>query len=202
MTASELELAERAARGDRAAVAELFERHLPALEAWVRLRRGPRLRAVESACDVLQSTCRDLLENLENFRFPSEGAFRAWLYRTAERKIADRAEYWNAERRDPARLVPPPAVAGESTAPDAAQVFAVYASVCSPSELAMGNEARERFESAFARLADADREIILLARIAGLSHAEIGETLGIAPGTARMRLFRALGELSEVLRAQ
>ncbi len=199
MTASELELAERAAKGDSAAVAELLERHLPALHAWIRLRCGPKLRALESSSDVVQSTCRDVIENLDRFVFPSEAAFKAWLYKTAERKIADRAEYWNAERRDPARLVRPhtPQDDGGSVAPR--DLSAIYATVCSPSEMAMGLEAQERIERAFQSLSDEHREVILLARLAGMSHAEIAESLSIAPGTARMRLFRALGELSERL---
>jgi RNA polymerase sigma-70 factor, ECF subfamily len=200
MTETDREFAERAAKGDREAVAELLRRHLPQLRAWVRLKCGPKLRANESASDIVQSACRDVLENLDHFKFPGDAAFKAWLYKTASRKVADRAEYWGAERRDPARLErydEQPVETGAGFSP--AAMLAVYQSFCSPSQEAAGREEVERIERAFGELVDEQREIILLARIAGLSHKEIAEQLGISEGTARMRLFRALGILAEKL---
>ncbi len=200
MTMDERELVERAVGGDSAAVEELLCRHMPRLRAWVRLRCGPALRAQESASDVVQSICRDVLRNLEQFRYPGEAAFRAWLYATAARKVADRAEYWRAARRDPARLEP---LEGHvlSGNPNVAEQEA-FRSVCSPSEAAMGLETMERIERAFARLPEPQREVILLSRLAGLSHAEIGERLDLPAATVRMRLFRALGDLADELRRE
>ena len=75
--------------GDRRAVQQLLERHLPSLRAYVRLRAGAVIPRHESGSDLVQSVCRDVLENLDRFRYPGEAAFRAWLYATALRKIAD-----------------------------------------------------------------------------------------------------------------
>lgn len=199
MTDSEREWVERAAAGDRDAVAELMRRHLPALRGWVRLKYGSTLRATESISDVVQSTFRDILENLHRFQFTSENAFKAWLYTTASRKIADRAEYWGAARRDPKRVRPYDEAPAESGVADVGAVLDVYRSFCSPSREVAGREEAERIERAFSALGEEKKEIILLARVAGLSHSEIGERLGIPAGTARMRLFRALGELAESL---
>lgn len=193
-------LVERAARGDASAVEELLHRHLPRLKAWVRMRCGPRLLAQESSSDVVQSICRDVLQNFDRFRYPGEAAFRAWLYATAARKVADRAEYWRAERRDPGRIVRPTPAEGDD-APDVGEADA-FRSVCSPSAVAMGRETMEAIERAFARLGEPQREIILLARLAGLTHVQIAERLGIGAGAARMRLFRALGELAEALKEE
>lgn len=200
MTNGERALIERVAAGDRAALEELLRDHLPRLKVWIRLRQGRVLSAQESASDVAQSICRDLLLNLGQFRYPGEGAFRAWLYATAARKIADRAEYWRAARRDPDRLMP--SVADESEATQEAGAIEAFRSVCSPSEAAIGAETMAAIERAFARLSEPNREIVLLSRLAGLSHAEIGERLEIPPATARVRLFRALGALAEELRRE
>lgn len=197
---SERHLVERASRGDAVAIDELLEEHLPSLRAFVRLRSGPTLRAKESVSDVVQSTCREVLQGLDRFQWDGEASFRAWLYTTAQRKIADRAEHWQAAKREVGREMPlaPPSA---STTNDDARMLDVYRSLASPSEEAAGLETLERLERAFERLSAEDREVITLSRIVGLSQGEIGEALGCSAGTARVRLFRALARLAEVLAA-
>ena len=184
------DLVTRIRAGDGAAREALLVRHLPALRAYVRLRCGPALRARESASDIVQSACRDVLGDLERFRYGGEAGFKAWLYATALRKIADRAEYWGAQRRDAGREVPLPS--GDDGA-------GLAAALPSPSVVAMGRESMEQLERAFDRLSEDDREIIVLSRVVGLTHTEISEQLGIGLSASRMRLFRALAALSEVL---
>ncbi|MCB9897806.1 MAG: sigma-70 family RNA polymerase sigma factor [Planctomycetes bacterium] len=188
---SSLDLVARAQAGDAAAADELLRKHLPALRAYVRLRVGPALRARESASDIVQSACRDVLGNLERFHYDGEAGFRAWLFAAALRKIADRAEYWSAQKRDVQR-----------ESPGDVEVLDVYRSFCSPSKAAIARETMERIERAFEHLDDTDREIIVLARILGLTHAEIGEQLGLTEAGSRSRLFRALAALSEALREE
>ena len=109
----------RAQSGDASALDALLAQHLPGLRAYIRLRCGPALRARESASDIAQSACRDVLENLDRFQWNGEAGFKAWLYTTALRKIADRAEYWGAQKRDAKRDVPLELLAaGGSQAPD------------------------------------------------------------------------------------
>ena len=182
------DLVTRAQAGDREAQELLIERHLPSLRAYVRLRLGPALRARESASDIVQSACREVLGNLDHFHHDGEAGFRAWLFASALRKIGDRAEYWGAQKRDAAR----------ETQADVALVD-VYRSFCSPSKAAQAHETLERIERAFECLPEPDREIIVMARIVGLGHAEIGERLGLSEAGSRSRLFRALAGLSEAL---
>ncbi len=190
-------LVEAAAAGDAAAVEALLHQHLPGLRAYVRLRAGPMLRARESASDLVQSVCRDVLENIDRFRYPGESAFRAWLYATAMRKIADRAEHWTAGKRDVRReamaLDAPP---GGSDGDRDARLAAVYCSLSSPSRVAMGRELMDRLESAFEKLPEDYREVIVLSRIVGLSRAEIAERMGRTEASVRNLLSRALAELA------
>jgi RNA polymerase sigma-70 factor (subfamily 1) len=191
-------LVERATRGDAQAVESLLARNLPALRAWVRLRCGPMLRARESASDIVQSACREVLQDIERFRWNGESGFRAWLYATTARKIADRADHWQAQKRDAAREVPM-----HAPGPDGdTQVLDVYRSFCSPSAVAAGRETMERIERAFEALDDGEREVVVLARIAGLNGAEIAEKLGCSEAAGRQRLFRALAKLAEALEKQ
>lgn len=190
-------LTEAAAAGDGSALQTLLERHLPALRAYVRLRSGPSLRARESSCDLVQSVCRDVLENMGRFRYPGRAAFRAWLYATALRKIADRHEYWSAEKRAAAReeLRLADTIAGEAALADC------YRTAFSPSRAAMGRETMERLERAFEQLSDDHREVVVLSRIVGLSRAEVAEAMGRSEASVRNLLSRALAELAGLIDA-
>ncbi len=191
-----LALAEAAARGDEAAVGKLLELHLPELRAFVRLRAGALIRARESTSDIVQSVCREVLQNAERFRFPTETAFRQWLFTTALRKLVDRREHWQAAKRDHARehpLGPEPGALSES------RLVAAYRRLSSPSGHAMAREEIERLESAFDELPEDYREVITLSRILGLSRAEIAQQMGRTEASVRMLLVRALAQLAAIL---
>ena len=192
------QLVMRASAGDREAVESLLNRNLPALRAWVRLRCGPMLRARESASDIVQSACREVLRDIHRFRWNGEAGFRAWLYQATARKIADRAEHWQAQKRDAAREVP---LHGGGSDGDG-EVLDVYRSFCSPSAAAAGREMMERIEKAFEVLDEPSRDIIVMSRIAGMSGAEVAKELGISEAAGRQRLFRALASLAEALEKQ
>ena len=66
---------------------QLLLRYLPSLRGFVRLKSGARLRALESCSDLVQSICREILQHWERYQGDDEAAFRAWLFKTAERKI-------------------------------------------------------------------------------------------------------------------
>ncbi len=176
--------------------AQLLEAHLGLLRAFIRLRAGPLLRAKESVTDLVQSTCRELLEHQERFRHVGDAQFRSWLFATATRKVLDRARFYDAEKRRAGRETALPA----SALPDA-DVSCLYQSLFpSPSEVAMGREEAARVEVAFDLLPEEFREVILLARVAGLPHVEIGARLGRTEAAVRTLLSRALARLALALR--
>ena len=88
---------------NRAAVEELLVRHLPALQAWLRLRMGAQLRVRETPEDLVQSVAREALSDLGDFEWRGESAFRHWLFVRAQRKLVDKARYVGADRRSPQR---------------------------------------------------------------------------------------------------
>ena len=183
-------LVERASRGDGLAVEALLERYLPGLEAFVRLRQGRMLRAKESSADLVQSVCREVLQHLDRYQYRGEAQFKHWLYTTALRKIADRRDYYRAERRDAEKEASPSA---------ASERLAFYGTLCTPSQEVAARETMARIEAAFDALSEPDRSVILMARMVGLSHAEIAEELGKNEGAVRTMLSRALARLATAL---
>jgi len=183
---------ESASRGDAHAIDSLLERHLPRLRAFVRLRMGHELRAKESASDLVQSTCRELLEHIDRYQHASEANFRRWLFTEALRKIKNRVEFYRTKKRDVARE-------REPGTGDLGELASAYADFHTPSAELSFKERVAQLEAAFDRLSDEHREVITLARIVGLSHKEIGEVMGRSETASRMLLYRALSDLAAAL---
>jgi RNA polymerase sigma-70 factor (ECF subfamily) len=180
-----------AAIGGTPAVDELLQRHLPSVRAWLRLRAGRLLLDKESVSDLAQSVCRDVFQNLSRFRYDGEDGFRRWLFKTAQRKIADRHAHHRAARRTPA--------GGQAVEPYEDARVAGHRSFHTPSRNAIAHEELERVERAIAGLPEAQQEVVLLAKVAGLSRRAIGEELGRSEEAVRMLLHRALARIGDLL---
>lgn len=186
----------RAAAGERAAIELLLEQHLPGLHAFLRLHVGRRLAALESTSDLAQSVCRELLQGLHRFEYRGEAQFRNYLYNAALRKIADRSEYYGAQKRDDAKRV---ALGTGSQSSEEDGLVAAYRTILTPSRHAAAREELLQVERAFATLSDEQREVILLARMVGLSHGEIAAQLGKSEAAVRKVLSRALARLADAV---
>jgi RNA polymerase sigma-70 factor, ECF subfamily len=192
-------LVDSASRGDAAAVEALLERYLPGLSAFVRLRAGPLLRARESSSDLVQSVCREVLEHVDRYQYKSEGLFKQWLFTTAARKIADRCDHVQAQRRDVRREVALDAAAADPAASAPGWFADACRSLVTPSRELIAREEVAATERALLALADDHREVILLARVVGLSAKEIGEQMNRSESAVRSLLHRALAELCELV---
>ncbi|MFM7281466.1 MAG: RNA polymerase sigma factor, partial [Planctomycetia bacterium] len=71
-----------------------------------------------------------------------------------------------------------------------------YAGLVTPSRHAAAREDLARAEAALAKLSEEHREIILLSRVVGLSHAQIAERTGKSEVAARSLLHRALAKMA------
>ena len=189
-------LVDSASRGDAVAVDRLLERYLPGLRAFVRLQAGPMLRARESASDLVQSVCREVLLKIDSFQYGGESGFKRWLYVMATRKIADRQDYWQAAKRDIRRETP---LQGHDEAAPDDDLLQCYRTCFTPSRQAMAREELQLVERAFETLRPEQREVILLSRLVGLRHAEIAEQLGRSEQAVRSLLSRSLAELADRL---
>lgn len=177
---------------------ELLTRFLPGLRAYVRLRAGPTVRARESVSDLVQSTVREVLENLDRFQWGGEEGFRRWLHATAMRRILDKHEFHHAQKRDIAREAPAPPV-GPSTGGGLPDLAAYAGSFTTASAVAVAREESARIEAAFDVLTGEQRELIVQSRMFGVSHGALASQLGKSEGAVRVALHRALARLAAVL---
>ncbi len=184
------ELLERARRGDSEALAAVLTPHLPGLTGFVRLRTGGALRGRESAADVVQSICRRAINGLDSLRGRREEAFKQWLYAIALNSVRDRHDRQRVDREAPLTF--------DSRVEDGA-LLSCYATLQTPSCDAMAREEIERIEGAFDLLPEEYREVLLLARIAELSYAEIAERTSKSEGAVRQLLHRARARLAMLL---
>jgi RNA polymerase sigma-70 factor (ECF subfamily) len=168
-------------------VDELVARFLPALRSFVRLRMGRELRAREESCDLVQSVAREVLENADRFRHGGDAGFREWMFTTAHRKVVNRLERWRTAKRSAVRET-------HVELPDE-----LSGSGRTPSQQASAREELASLESACDRLTDEQRDVVMMSRLLGLSHAEIGERIGKSEVTVRKILSRALARLTAIL---
>lgn len=180
-------LVEGARRKEHGAIEQLLVRHLPGLEAFVRLRMGPVLRGLLTAPDLVQSVCREVLEDLPGFEFRGEAPFRHWLYVRAENKLREKHRYHHAGKRSREM---------EVSLPDASTFLPAYRTLCTPSKDLEVRETMQRVEAAFDQLPDDYREAITLHKLCGLSHAEIAERLGRSEGAVRNLVYRGISRLA------
>jgi len=180
----------QATSGDPAALHALLERYLPDLDGYVRRNTGAQLAQRESRSDLVQSVCREVLEDLAGggFEWRGEGPFRQWLYRAALNKIQMKARFHGAQRRAGDREQP---LAGEAAGlPLQAQR--------TPSMSAEDAEERERFRQALQQLPPEQRQLVEWSHFEGLPHQQIAERLGITAAHSRMLLSRALAQLARI----
>jgi RNA polymerase sigma-70 factor (ECF subfamily) len=161
----------------------LLETGLGPLHTHVRLSLGPFLRTRESVSDVVQSAMREVWKQRDRLAFESEGAFRAYMFQVATRKILEKHRYHEAQCRAANREVPgePP-----SQLPGSAGC---------PKEGVERAEDLELLQSAFDELDESDRTILSICKVLDVPVTEAARELGIAESTARYRLGSAMARL-------
>ena len=181
------ELVAAARNKDAAALQQLLVRNLPGLEAFVRLRMGATLRNLMTAPDLVQSVCREVLEDLGGFEFRGEGPFKHWLFVRAENKLREKHRYHHADKRDQQKAV---------ALPDSTTAITAYLTLHTPSRDLEVRETMRRVEAAFDQLPDDYREAVTLHRLCGLGHAEIAERMNRSEGAVRNLVYRGISRLA------
>ncbi len=173
----------------------LLESNLPALKGFLRSRVSAKLRLQFDPDDLAQSVCREALQQSPNFQFKDDPSFRAWLYTLALRKLVEKNRRASAAKRSAAREVH---LDSEYGTPAAERQGAWDSAT--PSVSYSAKEESEKLREALETLEDSEREIIVLAKFAELSHAEIAAYLGKSEDSCRKALSRALLSLAVELR--
>ena len=157
--------------GDPAATRELVER--AAEPAW-RWSRG-FCRNPDDAADLAQDVLVTLLRSLATFR--GESSLSTWTYTVARRACARRRR-----REDRGRSLDAPTHAHLRDQPDPR---------IGPPGRIERRELSERLESAIAALPEAQRAVIVMRDVEGLSAAEVAKVLGLGERAVKSRLHRA-----------
>jgi len=172
--AAERALIEGALAGDGLAFRRLVEPHLPMLH-----RIATRVsRSAHLAEDAVQEALTLAYRRLGSYRH--DVPFKAFLAAVAAKQAHTLAR---SERRRSKREQDAEAPA----APD------------NPEDELRGATAARRVRQALLAMPEKRREAALLRLDAGLSYREIGEALGSTEGSARVLVFKALGQLRELL---
>ncbi|WP_433041887.1 RNA polymerase sigma factor [Dactylosporangium sp. CS-033363] len=173
MPAGDDELLRQVARGDAAALAQLYERHAGPLYGYLHRLAGDRMTAEE----ILQDTMLAVWRSAGAYEGRSKAT--TWLFgvarRQAHNRLRDRADPVAAELPDDADRGP------------------------GPEELAIAAAGGTPVAAAIDRLPGHHRDVIALVFVAGLPLADVAEVLGIPLGTVKSRLHHARAALAAAL---
>ena len=170
----------RAKAGDQQAREALFARYLPRVRRWAHGRLPSHSRSLLNTDDLAQEVLCRAVVSLEKFDPRHEGAFQGFLRQIMLNRVRDEVR---SARRKPA---------GEPLEDEHA------ADDPSPIELAIGQEAVERYEAALQRLKPQERELIVARFELDFSNDEIAALFDKpTPSAARVAVGRAFVKLAE-----
>jgi RNA polymerase sigma factor (sigma-70 family) len=173
--ASDHELMLSVRNGNLDALGELFDRHHGRLFGFLVKQTGQPAAAE----DIVQTVFQRMLKYRHTYR--DKGSFAAWMYHLARRCAIDH------HRKS----------AGQPAATDPADLARHADETPSADENAALSDDRALLRAALGCMDPADREVLLLSRIAELSFSEIAGMLECSAGAARVRAHRALRELRD-----
>ncbi|HEV3168568.1 MAG TPA: sigma-70 family RNA polymerase sigma factor [Isosphaeraceae bacterium] len=189
----------RAASGDEAALAALWERHRKRLRLMVRLRLDRRLQGRVDPSDVLQEAYIDLAQRLPEYA--RDRAFTPYLWLrlvTGQRLIEVHRRHLATAMRDAGREVSlyRGALPQASSISLAAQLLGRFTTA---SQAAVRAERQLQLQAVLNGMDPMDREILALRHFEELSNGEAAEVLGLSKTAANNRYIRALGRLRDLL---
>ncbi len=167
-------LVERAQRGERAALEELYLIHFDRIYSYLHLTVGNR----HDAEDLTTQTFLRMLESIGRFRFQA-APFSAWLFRIAHNLSMD---HFRANRRwQPEEAVPEPHDSAERSAEDEA-----FQSIGRKSMLELIDT-----------LSQEQQQVLTLKFVFNFSNGEAATILDKSEGAVKSLQHRALGSLQK-----
>jgi RNA polymerase sigma-70 factor (ECF subfamily) len=177
------DLLEQAKSGDHEALTRAFEMYRRKLAILVHFKLSPRARRFSEVEDVVQETLLRAYRDLGRFTYESPGSFLRWLATISDHVIVDRVRYQGRERRAGEEV--PFRSASNPAGPDPRDSL-------TPSRLFAQQEAVDRLLDQLGALPEDYRNVILMAKIEGLTTIEIAERMGKSRENIALLLHRAV----------
>lgn len=180
-----MELLEKAQSGDDAALNQLLQRYIPALDRWSHGRLPAWARDGMDTQDLVQDTLVVAIRHIDTFRCEFEGALQAYLRQAVMNRVRDLLR--RAHRR------PPPTELSPS----------IRSASASPLEEAIGVELLEQYEESLGQLRAEEREAIIARIELGQGYEQVAAALGKpSKDAARVAVSRALVRLATTMNAK
>lgn len=169
---TDAELIERASMGDPPAARALYHRYAPRVYAVVRRMAGDD----DLAEDYAQEAWIRVFRALPDFR--GDARFSTWIHRIAVNAALQGLR--QVQRREGRQSPLPEAL---PAAPERGDPLLA-----------------DRLERALDEVPERMRRVLILHDVEGYTHQDIGELMGISPGTSKSQLFKARAKMREILR--
>ncbi len=177
-----------AADGDEQAWRSLVDRYTSRIFGLIVRQCGDR----DLAEEVTQATFVKVVSSIG--RYSERGRFEPWLFRIAMNHLRDEM------RRRKRQATGAGGIRGEADGVhDTTAISAGGIDGGNPVHLASRSEQIGLLRAAIERMSEADRQILTLRHTAGLTYAQIAETLNEPLGTVLARGHRALGKLQKMM---
>ncbi len=189
------ELVNLAKSGDEPALEQLCSVYGERVRRIIRLRMGGEIRHRLDSMDLVQDAMVSALGGLKDFTYKNEGDFLRWLARIIQNQLRDNLDKIYTNKRDIRKEVRienygPTTSGGFIGNPGPIQAT-------TPSVIMSKKEDLDKLEKAIDQLKPDYREVIVLAKIDGLSYKEIADKLGKTIDSVAHLLSRAMLALTD-----
>jgi len=189
------ELVTLAKGGDEPALGQLCSVYGERVRRIIRLRMGTEIRPRLDSMDLVQDALVSALGGLKDFTYKNEGDFLRWLVRITQNQLRDNIDKLYTNKRDIRKEV-----RLENYRPTTGGRFAGNPGPIAnttPSVIMSKKEDLDKLEKAIDQLKPDYKEVIVLAKIEGLSYKEIADKLGKTIDSVAHLLSRAMLALTE-----
>jgi len=190
------ELVTMAQGGDDSALDQLCGIYAERVRRIVRFRMGPELRSQLESMDLVQEALIEAVKDLGDFTYSNNGDFLRWLSSIVENTIRDNVDRIHAAKRDVRRQVSLDKMAVRTDRLHADAGLPVVTTT--PSVVLSLREELDRLEQAMDRLKPQYREVLVMAKIEGLSCKEIAARQNKRPAAVAMSLSRAIVAVTNI----
>ncbi len=187
---STFHLVERFKSGDDEAFRLLFEKYRRRLAVLIYYKLSPELRGTIEVDDLLQETFLAAARDAAQFTYRSPGSFLSWLARIANHAIIDEARARGRQKRYSQEMM--------RFRSDSNPEGPEPADSLTPSRILAQEEGVRALLDRLNALPENYREVILLARVEGLTTQEVAERMGRTREEVALLVHRAVQRFREL----